>query len=903
MRRAGIFGIVLCLSLLPASSALAQDNANWWEGFHPPGVKRSTYNGKVNVIVHRDGDVYIAGHFDRVGLVDANNIARWDGRRWHPLGEGVNGEITEIYVAQTALFVAGSFSEAGGEAAPSVAQWTDGQWHRMGSGDFNGHVYAFEYHEASLYAGGRFTSNGGDSMRHLARWTGAEWVQAETHGPACNDCYPSQILSLEHYNGKLWVGGTFDRINTGTIYNLATWDDDSGYEIVGSGPGVGPHSGYNCEVAAFEQQTASLFFGGDFLEVEGDDTRGLGYASSTASLYAIPALEPENYSIHDLAEYNDALLVVADKWLRTRSAGIWGGEIGSVRTAFTAHQAPDGLYVGGSLIGATGHTDAVARWDGDEWLRVGAGLTYRNDMGDRPYTVTSFDGDLFIGGEEIGMRSVSYEVADCNGTVLYDGDDIVPLRPCLGPTHSSLVYQGRLHVGGEFSKDLGGGTYATGIARLGDESWETLGTGVTYSASSRDVNDLTEWQGLLVLGGYFEDADGLACDNLVAWDGADFQLIDDVVFNGRVEALAVFGGDLIVGGGFSTLNGEPAGRIVRWDGESWDDMNGGFDSKVMALAVWEGELYAAGDFAEANGVAVSSIARWDGAAWQPLGAGLDIGWDGVEALQASDVGLFAGGDFTAAGGVPASAVARWTGSVWEPLGDGLTGGPSTPIVRDFEIHGGYLYMVGTFHYAGGKISTHIARWSEAMTPVALAGFAATPEPGAVELRWRIEGDGIPELRLDAQLGDLNWEPSFVESTPGEYRCRDAAAPLAAGGEVVYRLSGREAGEEWTLLRRVSVTVAPLPTPERPSIAVWPNPGNPSFRVELSLPTAGKVRVAVMDIAGRRIATLHDGPMDAGERTLVWDGTDDEGRAQSSGVYLLDLRGSAGAAGRRLVLLR
>ena len=76
MGRAGILGVLFGLIIMAAGSALAQDNANWWEGFHPPGVKKSTWDGHVNAIVHRDGNVYIGGEFDRVGLVDANNIAR-----------------------------------------------------------------------------------------------------------------------------------------------------------------------------------------------------------------------------------------------------------------------------------------------------------------------------------------------------------------------------------------------------------------------------------------------------------------------------------------------------------------------------------------------------------------------------------------------------------------------------------------------------------------------------------------------------------------------------------------------------------------------------------------------------------------------------------------------------------
>jgi hypothetical protein len=602
--------------------------------------------------------------------------------------------------------------------------------------------------------------------------------------------------------------------------------------------------------------------------------------------------------VRDLVDLGETTLVVTDKWLRTRGGGAWGAALGSLVGAYCGHQAGSSIYAGGELIAVGTHVDGLARWDGHEWLRVGAGLAWRNDYGDQPRTITSWDGDLFIGGTQTGVRSVSYDEPNCPGTLRYDGQSLHPLAPGLDPTSCSLVYQGELVVGGEFNP--GGDGHLSRIARRVGDEWLPLGGGVSQSPSSGAVNALTEWNGHLILGGYFSQADALACDNLVAWDGADYSLVDAADFGGDVLALCVFAGDLIVGGKFSTLDGAAVGRIARWDGATWTSMNSGFDGWVDCLTVWEGRLIAGGHFSAANGVAVQGIASWDGAAWQPLGAGVDAH---VLALQASNAGLFAGGDFTLAGGEPASAVARWDGGAWTSLGDGLTGGPLQPTVRDFTLHDGHLYMVGSFLYAGGKLSANLARWAEEMTAVALLDFHAHALPGGVDLDWAVAADGPPRLRLEAGLGDQRWEPAFTELPGGRYRCADRAPQLAGGGSVAYRLWGRDGDEDWTLLGRIEVLVAPLPAALRPRLAVWPNPANPAFQVELTLPAAMPVELAVLDVGGRRVALLHAAALAAGAHRFTWDGRDTAGRPLASGVYLLSLHSPAGAQSQRLVLLR
>ncbi len=80
------------------------------------------------------------------------------------------------------------------------------------------------------------------------------------------------------------------------------------------------------------------------------------------------------------------------------------------------------------------------------------------------------------------------------------------------------------------------------------------------------------------------------------------------------------------------------------------------------------------------------------------------------------------------------------------------------------------------------------------------------------------------------------------------------------------------------------------TPGLPAVSkvesVFPNPFNPQTTVRLAMARAGAATVQVFDPRGRRVRTLVEGRLEAGRHDLVWDGTDDAGRAVSSGVYFV-----------------
>jgi hypothetical protein len=73
----------------------------------------------------------------------------------------------------------------------------------------------------------------------------------------------------------------------------------------------------------------------------------------------------------------------------------------------------------------------------------------------------------------------------------------------------------------------------------------------------------------------------------------------------------------------------------------------------------------------------------------------------------------------------------------------------------------------------------------------------------------------------------------------------------------------------------------------------PHPSRGSASFDLVLPVAGHVRGGVYDLAGRRVATLVDGPMQAGLGRLRWEGHDETGLRARSGMYFcrVDVNGT------------
>ena len=99
-------------------------------------------------------------------------------------------------------------------------------------------------------------------------------------------------------------------------------------------------------------------------------------------------------------------------------------------------------------------------------------------------------------------------------------------------------------------------------------------------------------------------------------------------------------------------------------------------------------------------------------------------------------------------------------------------------------------------------------------------------------------------------------------------------------------------------------VSGVPTGTHAAIRkAFPNPFNPSTTLELSVPKQGPVAVRIFDLQGRNVATLVNEPMAPGVYRVRWNGQDDAGRTQSSGIYFAQIQSGGSRQSIRLTMLK
>ena len=100
----------------------------------------------------------------------------------------------------------------------------------------------------------------------------------------------------------------------------------------------------------------------------------------------------------------------------------------------------------------------------------------------------------------------------------------------------------------------------------------------------------------------------------------------------------------------------------------------------------------------------------------------------------------------------------------------------------------------------------------------------------------------------------------------------------------------------------TVAVGPIAHASLEFSAPAPNPAVGRTVFSFSLPRAGRARLEVMDIAGRRVALLADERLTPNRYVRGWDLRDDQGRVVVPGVYLARLSTVDGARLQRVVVI-
>ncbi len=553
----------------------------------------SGLNGSVVKLKEINDTLFAVGFFNETGDGrPMNHVARWTGEKWEELSgqipnnayslafDGSNyfiGTATGVYlvdgdhieqIAATdayvdhlvfhndTLYAGGPFTQLDGNPVNYVAGWHKGEWEPVGSG-LNSVVRAMTVYQDKLTIGGFFFPDEDSELNRVASLNGNEWEPVGDFAEASGG-----LLSMSARDNKLFVGGNI----LGDDIERAAYFDGSDWHQLGTASLTVWH--------VHESEDETAYIGGDFASAGIDNSMWTFKVedSQTTTLPGIPVETGGNNltgSVYGIASSDDGTVGVA---------GIFGDS------------GPDWAY-------------HFSLFENGQWTAKG---DYNGSMA----TILWHEENWFVGGYFTEINgSEYYHVAR------FDGNEWHTLGAGLNsPVTYLTVHNNEIYAFGPITSTADESVTLNGIARWDGSEWQSIGEtpqGYIFTGFSFD--------GDLYVGGDFQFVDDIEVNRIARWDGSEWHAVGSG-FNRPVRALNEYQGQLIAGGNFSISGESETGSIATFDGNDWSWHDSGFSGTVHDLAVVDDEhLFAAGGFRGVENEEISNLAYWNGSEWQPAG--------------------------------------------------------------------------------------------------------------------------------------------------------------------------------------------------------------------------------------------------------------------------------------------
>lgn len=329
-------------------------------------------SGNAPRIYEIDGKMIVCGPFLYAGEKKVNSLAEWDGNTWQPIGTGIpggvvgraltslsrlGGYIKVIAKYDDGLLIAGDYETIGGVTASGIAHFKNsvvnefaggisGAYNSQGGSSSILSVNCILVDGQDVYIGGTFLNAGGRLVNNIARWDGKQWNDMSgglTFSSQSSAASVSVIKKM--WDGRIIVGGYFDRAGADKAASLAIWDGKS-WDVL-----IKPDSTDELPfVQDIEFEKETIFVGGGFKTIGGKYKRNIAY--------------------WDGNQWNEMLGGIGNSLTN-----------GSVNVLKRVNKK---LYVGG-FFDVAGQTQAknIAVWDIENktWDALGSGLRNSNNAG------------------------------------------------------------------------------------------------------------------------------------------------------------------------------------------------------------------------------------------------------------------------------------------------------------------------------------------------------------------------------------------------------------------------------------------------------------------------------------------------------------------------------------------
>lgn len=232
-------------------------------------------------------------------------------------------------------------------------------------------------------------------------------------------------------------------------------------------------------------------------------------------------------------------------------------------------------------------------------------------------------------------------------------------------------------------------------------------------------NAITDYEnGIVVSGGVCENPDEILNGPLYYDDIIGWQSLGEA--NNSIQKLKVINDTLYMTGFFTTVGTDSVQRVAKYNGQNWEPAFSNYPTFtttsvfIFDIEIFQGEWYIGGKFSAEEG---NDLLVYKNGNWEPVvgedGAML-VSFASVRSMEVYQGDLYVGGGMVRDHGNVGHNIQRWDGQNWHEVGGSLQG-PQLSMsifseVRRMIVDGGYLYLQGSFHFAGMMPALHLVRW-------------------------------------------------------------------------------------------------------------------------------------------------------------------------------------------------
>ena len=453
-------------------------------------------NSEVSSMAVLGSDLYIGGYFTAVtnangSVVNATNIAKWNGTTWSAVGTGPNAQVQALSTFGTNLYVGGNFQRArqsdGSQITAScICVWDGNKWGALkethiGIDDY---VQTMALYRDKIIAGGNFVTAGGNVVNYICQWDGTNWSSLGRGLSA--PCYGMYVMT-NATETNLYVGGDFTTAtqtdgSTTNVPRVAHWN---GSAWRGLGNGV------DSTVYSFASIGTNLYLGGYF-------SSGIQTDGTTTNLPSVACWNGSSW--------------------KGLGNGLSGGGVWTVAASGT------NLYVGGQFTQAyeanntPKNTTNIACWNGVQWTNLGRGLDGSGSGWPAVFSILPYNGMIYCAGSFTNAYQTGGSTLLVNNATFWDGTNWHALANGFDTDAYVISRCGtNLYFGGSFSYASNGtAVHSPYLAQWDGTQWSAIGSGVNdivYCFAPFGTN--------LYVGGSFSTAGGIVSARVAKLSGVD----------------------------------------------------------------------------------------------------------------------------------------------------------------------------------------------------------------------------------------------------------------------------------------------------------------------------------------------------------------------------------------------